>query len=419
MSTHTPQLSQSTATSATKEPHGQSADREVLRCKSTAEFLAALPFVTGFTDENSLFVVLFHGTRAGEVLRFELPQDQTRATTEPLLHAIESVLGETGAGAAGPAIVLTTSQGFGTGSAAPWTRLARRVERRFRSRGWRVRELAIVASDGWCTLLGPSQSVRRSRDEIHDSPIAERARELHDRPGRLGGIGDLPDVNSARSEAIATHLAALKGRRQPEHTSLSGDTSRAHTQAWVHSTARVADTCFQGSDAGRRSDGALEPRLLARLIEAAQQPDRWLILALTAMMRAEVVVSATAEHEVDRLSGISVDLEAHTDDAGEWSIKRLLMSLSHEEPDINKLKRAIDAVADAAAHAPHDYLQGLLALLAWLWWLKGMQSVAQRIVQRSLSIDAGHELTNMVAEMNLKPPAFHLHRLRATYAASA
>ena len=54
-------------------------DTQVLRCSTSAEFLGALPHLTGLTYEPGIFVVIFRGSRAGQCVRFDLPPIGGRA----------------------------------------------------------------------------------------------------------------------------------------------------------------------------------------------------------------------------------------------------------------------------------------------------------------------------------------------------
>ena len=58
------------------------------------------------------------------------------------------------------------------------------------------------------------------------------------------------------------------------------------------------------------------------------------------------------------------------------------------------------------------------ALLAWAWWVRGMQSVSQRLIAQALEIDGDHELMLMVRRLSAAPPVSHLRRLRTAFDAA-
>ncbi len=402
-----------------------SAAPEVLRCTSTADFLAALPFVTGFTDQHSLFAMLFRGNRGGEVVRIDLPREQRGPEADRWVDGVAALLSDLGAGEHGPALVLMTAQSFAQQGGVPWQRLARRLQRRMDARGWPLRELAIVAADGWCSLRSADQPRRRPLSEIAESPIGRRARDRHGDPSRLAEMGGLPQPSPVRAAEVLKHLTELERRREARSAHPAGNLSEQRTPVWAYGAARVAEACFASrrSDAGDsgRSDAhrgeRIEPRVLARLIDAAQCTDLWLVLAITSLTRAEFVVSVAEEAGPGRFSGVPIDIDEDPGTAPRqgWSIRRLLHSLSHSEPDPRKLRGAIVALEDATTHCPEPKRPALLALLAWAWWMRGMQSVAARLVRSALDIDAGHELALMVQRLVAEPPAGHVARVRATF----
>lgn len=392
---------------------------KVLKCTSTAEFLAALPVLTGFTDQHSLFIVLFQGRRGGNVLRMDLPETQSRSDIQSLLDGVVALMEETGAGDQGPAIVLTTSQRFADTVGAPWGRLAHQLKRRFHREGWQLRELAVIAGDGWCGLLGGTAGVKRPLSEITESPFAVAAQKRGAALTPLSSVGELPKPDPVRAIAVATHLTALQ-QRSGLRSAAPGETP---SNNWIRTTTTLADDCFgaplhsaqefQGSSSQKR----LSPKKLARFIDANQTQSKWLILVLTALTRAEFVVSVVLESGADRFADIRATQAPRTvcGTREAWSIQHLLFSLSHEMPERKKLRGAVRVLEDAISHSPREMRPPLFAFLAWAWWMLGMQSVASRMVTYSLEVEPNHELSLMMQSLIANPPVAHLHRLRAEF----
>lgn len=391
---------------------------EILRCSTTADFLAALPLLTGFTDENSLFIVLFQGRRGGNVLRMDLPETQSRRDIQVLLDGIIALMNETGAGEQSPAIVLTTSQRFAETVGPPWGRLAHQLKRRFHREGWRLRELAVIAEDGWCGLLS-DKCPWRPLSEIAESKFASSAQRRGTLLKPLSSIGTLPDPDPTRIVAVSAQLNALQQRREL-HGLAPGEN---YSSNWIRKTSGLAESCFGAprlSDQGPQdasSQKLLSTKRLARFIDAAQSQTPWLVLVLTALTRAEFVVTVALESGLDRFTEIRVrDASGAVRGSREaWSIQHLLHSLSHELPDRAKLRSAVSVLNDAIAHAPRTMTPPLFAFLAWAWWMLGMQSVATRMIARSLEVQPDHELSLMTQDLIAHPPAAHLHRLRAEF----
>ncbi|MBO1900771.1 DUF4192 family protein [Leucobacter weissii] len=389
--------------------------RSVLRCGTTADLLAALPFLTGFTAENSLFIVMFEGSRSGHVARMDLPRDQEDPGMGLLIDAVCELLRATGAGAEAPALVIVSDDAFASSGGAPWRGLARQLRGRFRREGWRLRDLAVMARDGWASLMGEARPrVGRPLDEIRASPIAAAAAAAigpTDAPRPLSELGRIGPADASRAAAVVDRLAELDRRESPDREEAGGSgaeetarASRADASVWLHGTARVAEACF-------RSEDVPDSRLCARFVRAAEDPRRWLLLALTAVTRARFVMDAVQEAEdlvPGRFSEVPIDLDAGPTPgpARGWSIRRILCSLAAQRAGAEKIRRTIEVVGSIAAHTPEARRPGLLALLAWAWWLRGTQTVASGLLDDALRLTPGHELSLMMQRLIATPPAW-------------
>lgn len=379
----------------------------MVRCATTADFLAAFPFIAGFTASESLFLVCFEGSRSKQTMRVDLPDPREPRRAAELLDALCDYLRATGAGEQGPAIVITTGESFAASGGAPRLDIARMFKRRFRREGWRLRDLAVIASDGWAGLLDPSTpKLGRPLAELEANPIADGITAAGRTAAPLTEFSKLPEPDPQRAAAVVSELTELDARherRETERAAAPAPASESATAAppWLYGVARVAETCFAGT-------GPVEPRLVARLAHAAEHSDQWLVLALTAASRAEFVISLVESAEPGCLIGAPVDIEAGAALGVEsgWSMRRLLFSLSSEQVDPLVLERVIDVLGDAAAHLPPARRSGLLALLAWAWWMRGMSSVAAALVEESRRIDAEHEISAMVERLIAWPAAW-------------
>ncbi|MDI6022281.1 DUF4192 family protein [Leucobacter sp. UT-8R-CII-1-4] len=439
----------------------------VLRCDSAADLIAVIPRLTGFTDHNSVFLMLFQGKRGNRVLRFSLPEEDSAAASEALAEGLVSLLVDSGAGAATPAIVIRTERSFTSGDAHPWQHLTKQLQLRLRREGLRLREFALVAADGWCELLGKSAGLRRQLSELDESKFSQSpddksalsptsvSHTTTSAPLTLESLASLPPASSERAATIAKHLHTLRAG-QPH---LPSDESTALQQ--IRRVARASDSCFRAVD-GSGSGLATSPSIregtpagspthwpsgtaeLARLIHAAQHGASWLVVALTALTRAEFVASVTAELGSSRLSALAL-LDNQNVEPGtpaDWSAESLLRSLAYELPERNRLLSVIEVFRDAAAHSPEHYRRAVLALLAWAWWLLGLQSVAAQILEpvkntlndsaepaKSLETSAepakpletaecadhAAELVLLVQRLIVSPPQAHLNQLKQQF----
>ncbi|MCA0380065.1 MAG: DUF4192 domain-containing protein [Actinobacteria bacterium] len=415
--------------------HSPEPPPEILRCSSTADFLAALPSLAGFTAENSLFVVCFQGNRGGNVIRIDLPDSDAPKVATGFLDCVVSLLHDTGAGAERPALAITTTLSFAESGAVPRGRLAHQIKRRFRREGWQLRELAVIASDGWCGLLGESGGRARPLSEIEQSPIAAKARRRDRSYGDLAMVGTLPQADPARTAAVQNQLRTITQRQSDDEA--HGATAQVNRVLLrISRAASVADTCLravhQTALASPESTASLHAakkhqrrrvpaRLLAKFIDSAQQQQGWLVCVLTVLTRAEFVVEMVHDTGAERFAEIALesvpDSPPGPHDA--WSIRHLLTSLSYEMPPRERLRSAIAVTEDAIVHAPAETRPALYALLAWAWWALGMQSVAARIVGDGLALAPKHKLLVMVQQLSETPPAAHLIDLREQFANAA
>lgn len=411
---------------------------ETLRCSSTADFLAALPVLAGFTAENSLFIVCFQGSRGGNVIRIDLPPTDSPKATADFLNCVISLLKDTGAGAERPAMVITTCLSFAETNDVPRGRLAQQLKRRFRREGWRLRELAVIASDGWCGLLGESTKNARPLSEISQSPIAAKAQTHSRSVTDLATIGRLPQPDPLRSMAVQSQLHELQQRRLARSTHPAcGMPGSERSLLRIRQAASVADACFKTvpganvwaseptSISHERERQAARPgvseRLLAKLIDTAGHQSGWLVCVLTALTRAEFVIDISHETSADRFTDIRLESEpgAKPGTREAWNIHHLLVSLAHEMPPHRRLRTVIAVAEDAIVHAPPESRPPLFAMLAWAWWAVGMQSVAARIAAEGLETAPDHDLLLMVRRLCETPPAAHLLGLREELARAA
>ncbi|SDQ25151.1 DUF4192 family protein [Leucobacter chromiiresistens] len=378
--------------------------RTIIRCGGSADFLAALPHVTGFTATDSVFLVGFAGSRSDTVVRADLPPHEEPRETLALLDFASELARDLAASHGAPAtlaIVITSSAVFAADGSPPWQRLARRLERRLRRDGAEIRDLCVVAADGWASLLDPrASSAPRPLSEIAESSVARGPLRGADPPVPLAELGRIPDALPERIAAVTAELERhrpldLPGSEGvPPHRSEPGSTALAHFR-WISETAQVAHEL--------REESPLSVGATARLIRCCQHSDRWLVLALGLLTRPEFPLELAREFPTGRFAGVPV--ETPSDDAPGWSILRILTGICPEFMEHARLAAVGERVLDAVAEAPEPQRPGLLAMSAWLWWLRGSQTVAQRHLAAALTIDPSHELSRMVRRLASTPIA--------------
>lgn len=353
------------APSTTKQSESPLGAPEVLKCKTTADFLAALPRVVGFTATDSLFLLLFSGKQSGGTLRIDLPPDESPQATAPFLDGICNLLASLREkhGYSSPAIVITSSQSFAEAQGHPWRRLARRLERRLARDGDRVRELCCIAPDGWVSYLDPAAPrLGRSLDEIAASPFAVpgEAVQLDD----IGSFGDPPADEAAKVQEILS----LNAGTWPDQGS-SGLTPTAEMASLA--AALVAPT-------------ELDVQAIAGLIRVADTEAGWLVITEQ--------LSATAE------AFLSDEALQHSTEPQRKEARQ-------------RLKVASERLVHVVTLAPRELRPAIISACALAWWLRGMQSVAHKQLLVAAEIDSDHKMVGIVRRLfeDMQYPMIPLH----------
>lgn len=375
----------------------------VLKCKTTADFLAALPQLAGFTADDSLFIVFFSGKRAGSAARVDLPSSEETEDLKPFLDFISSILKKAGAVdnvEAAPAIAITTTQTFAESGGAPWRRLARRIERRLARDRIRLRELCCRASDGWVSY---SESAAFGKghplSDIAESPIALAALTRGDVHPDLSDLGMIPKPDPSKAQTLKMALKSLAPfpahqpgtSAPPRPLALNAPALTEPLPLWFTETAEV-------TRALRDEEVPLSPIMKARLVRSASHPDRWLLIALGILTRPEFPCELAQEMSPGSFTGVAVDLDAveNSEPRPGWSVRRLMNAICYDFQDRGRLPLVRDRLVSLISETPQRERPGLLALSAWVWWLSGTQTVSHRHIEESLKIDPTHELTHMV-----------------------
>lgn len=358
-----------------------------IRCHTTTDLLAALPFLAGHHTDNSLLVVIFDGQRASDALRIDLPPNDGETAVCDYLAALMRLFDDFIVGDRSPALVISTDRTFSRTGRTPWPRFTRELLAQCASHGWQLRECAIITPNGWAALIGPHSKVQRNLSEIASSRVFESLAQQ----GHVGAVAGSPTVlpirDPQRAQRVQFYLGELSGRVQS-----------------VHSVARIAAACFGAEQTQGTGHIDVDVRLIARLIAAAQSTEQWVLLVLTAISDASFVITlAEAEDELviaENITGLGV-----------CNAGRLLEVLSSEPVPQHQLTGAITAANDALVHCPQDMLSGVRLFLAWAWWMLGVQSLAKQHIRDVLREDGSNELALVLDELTRQHAAGRVRRL--------
>lgn len=365
---------------------------QILKCEGTADFLAALPWLAGFVAKNSIFVLFFEGSRTKEAMRVDLPIDDSPRETADLLeflsYTVRSFASSHGATAA-PAIAIMTDQTFAESNGAPWTRLARRIERRLSRDRVRPRELCVRAPDGWVSYLDPrAPRSGRSLVEIERSPITQSAKLTRQEVPTLEELGALPEPDQARIAAARDEFerATATGLRVP--------------------SSRAAQSL-------RESTTAFSPAASAQLAAAVGEAMGWWHVAMGALTRPEF--PGELEQELGVAGELNIPVDAVSISGQQQSsspaanagctMYSLLAAVCPEFTDRERLVTIRQNLVRALADVPDTLRPGLFALSALIWWVSGNQTTAFQHVDDALEIEPDHEVATMVRKLIQVPLA--------------
>lgn len=144
----------------------------VLKATSSADFLAALPRLTGMTAPESLFLVLFDGSRTLGSARIDLPPAEQMADPGPEISAWVRTVVEIAQKSDAVAVVVQTDVALPESPmSSTYGALTGALANSLRAAGCSVRDALVVASNGWASFVGTSFPELHSLDEITSSPL--------------------------------------------------------------------------------------------------------------------------------------------------------------------------------------------------------------------------------------------------------
>lgn len=381
---------------------------ETIRCSSTADFLRVLPQLTGFTATNCLFIVFFSGKRAKRSARLDLPESFGGAIERSYVEGVSDMIRELSSrfdATSEPVLVVSTTATFAGSGGAPHRGFANRLQRCLMRDGVVLRDLCVVAADGWgayddpkLPLSGRPLSAIEVRDDLRGSayntgtggPGSSQRASCDSSPPSLTDMGEIPAPNESKVALVASVRRELK--ELPAAGSQHGSVPEAHR--------RMREVCAV-TRALLQFDTPMPPRMIARLLRLSADSDLWFALALALLTRPESpeeIVRGGGHTSFDFVPLGSQD-EPHDVDNHRWTVFAILASFSpeceHPHIFVNLRKRMTEVLPSIAeADRPR-----VLALSSWIWWTSGLQSIALQHISEALRIEPEHKVSQMVQEL--------------------
>jgi hypothetical protein len=385
----------------------------IVKTPSPQDFLALVPQLVGFLPERSLVLVAFRGNRTCGALRFNLPHG---GAGEPELRRVAGALLGTlckipGVDALVPVVYTEATIGANPANAAglPQGAFIGAIRHRAGQSGFLVRDALCVAADGWASYLEADEperrragrAVRHPLSGIADSAVTEAIpgdarREL----ARLQTGADLPRVDLATRERCARRLARYQ-RLGSELGPVSG---------LVEMVGDILDPVGTAETVLGLDPTELSIDEVAALLFLMQGPATRDQMMLQFAFGEEVGrrSSALNRHYArrQRETGLSMDDLVAADMAAGRAFEEeipttgdLMMGLSPERPDPERVGRGIGLLKVLVAMAPRSARPAPLCMLAWLSWTLGQGSVAGIYLDTAVEIDAEYGMALLLLQM--------------------
>lgn len=319
---------------------------ELIRCETTADFLAALPRLVGFTATNSLFIVFFNGKRSSASLRVDLPARRDQGSVTRYLDELCDLINDhkSAHGESAPVAVISSAEAFAesvarTGS-APWQYFATRLERRLAREGSPARELCLIAPDGWMSYHDPAAPrLGRPLSELAESSAAGK-----ENIPTLRDLGGFPDASGPEIAQVSVAFAEFS-----DTDPVGPDLEYAVTQVFT-----VTDAT---------------PLAAARTIHTLSKRAGWTQVVEELAISAEGALAGEASR---RSLGPTPATEEQV------TVWRAAMA---------RLRTASIQLTKLVPLAPPATKPALISLSALAWRFRGLQSVAQRQITEALQLD--------------------------------
>ena len=382
----------------------------IVKTKEAHDFLALVPQLLGFLPEKSMVLVAFRGNRTCGAMRFNLPDPSAPQKIHKRIATtlIGTLCKIPGVDAIVP--VAYTDEEFAAVPGIPHERFAETLIKRAEFSGFLVRDALCVGADAWGSYLDPDcpadgsplSDIATSR--VHHAIPDGARRDL----ASLRSGADLPKVDLATKERFARvyrryqqlancadtfpELAAVVGDlRDPVETAemaLTWDATALEVEAGAALLLLIQSP-------GNRDQMMLQFAFGEEVgIETYELNQRyWAIQRATGRSMDDIV---RAEHEQKQEQKAVRDDGSSGDDnsvdPGEQQTGNLMLGLTNERPDPDRIERSIELFKAVAAMAPRSARPAPLCMLAWLSWALGRGSVAGIFIDQALAIDRQYSM---------------------------
>lgn len=363
---------------------------QIIKASSDAELLALIPRVAGYTASNSIVCVAFGGKRTVGAFRVNMPAQRRLADYRKVSTVVAKSLDRM-PGADGVAVAIYTDLTFEQECGIPWLGFERQLTTRLHKEGFTMKGAFCVAPDGWASYFDRDYPrAGRPLDEIEPSePVPD-----------LAGFARLHEVSVAEQQLFLQQLVHARSPHSP------------HSPTSPHSPSELGNLAganpIELVEAILAWEGPLPRALEVELVHLAQSPARRDVISLQVAF-GELVAEAV-EHDNENYLRVQAGEGGSMDQvvlrevsAGRASLDdefaSLLMGRGHVRPDLQRTDRMIELLRRVIPLAPEPHQPGLLCIVAYLLWARGLSSAAATFIAMALQINPDYGMAQIMHTM--------------------
>lgn len=353
----------------------------VLRATDSADFLALVPALAGFTPRQSIVLLPFQQSRAHGAMRIDLPHADVE-----LDDFVDTAIGLVSrvAGTDAVAVVVYTDeapQRTPDGVVLPASVVIDELLALASDLGLGIVDALCVTPDGWSSYLHDDPTLRPTED----IPPAPTLPGISDVSGDQGAGAELPVVDLAEKERVGRALLELSDLLA--HQNLPGLGSQRENPQALAASLLLDDL----------------PLFFESLLDVPENQPPFVTAALLwCLDRPSFRDVALVQWATDLSMGLRT-LDAQLSfAAGGIPLPSELGEVflgrgSHPDPD--RLRVALTVVRNAAARAPRASRPAPLTAAAWLSWALGRSTHAAHYLRLASEIDPSYSLASLLRTM--------------------
>ncbi|WP_300266834.1 DUF4192 family protein [Microbacterium sp.] len=353
----------------------------VLRAADSADFLALVPALAGFTPHQSIVLLPFQKTRAHGAMRIDLPHDEVELDDfVGTAIGLVSRVPDTDA----IAVVVYTdepAQHTPDGVVLPRSIVVDELLALAADLGLGIVEALCVTADGWSSYLD-DDPVLLPTTEVPDAPPLPG---ISDVSGDQAAGVELPRVDLAEKERVGRALHELSD--VIAHPASSGDETRRENPQALAAAMLLEDLPLLFEDLLDTPENP-QPFATAALLWCFDRP-RFRDVALV-QWATDISMGLRALEAQLAFADAGVAVPA---DIGEVFVGR------GARPDPDRLRLALTLVRNVAARAPRASRPAALTAAAWLSWALGRSTHAAHYLTQALEIDPAHSMASLLHSM--------------------